>query len=186
MVVDQQVLLSAAVRGDLRSFEYLVRRHTPAVYRYCARMLPNRADAEDCTQETWLAAWRALPGFREDASLTTWLYRIATNQALMMLRRRRVDMPVGELPEVSDDGAGDPARQLQKHAEREAVRKAIRQLPVQYRVPLVLREFESLRYDEIAGVLDLGVPAVKTRLHRGRAQLLSLLGGAARDDSEDS
>lgn len=186
MAVDEQVLLSAAVRGDLRSFEHLVRRHTPAVYRYCARMLPNRADAEDCTQETWLAAWRALPGFREDAALTTWLYRIATNQALMMLRRRRVDVPVAELPEVSDNGAGDPARHLQRETERAAVRAAIGRLPVQYRVPLVLREFESLRYDEIAGVLDLGVPAVKTRLHRGRAQLLSLLDGSSGKDSGDS
>jgi RNA polymerase sigma-70 factor (ECF subfamily) len=66
------------------------------------------------------------------------------------------------------------------------VRAAIGRLPVQYRVPLVLREFESLRYDEIAGVLDLGVPAVKTRLHRGRAQLLSLLDGSSGKNSGDS
>lgn len=170
-MVEDALLVQQAQRGDLRAFEQLVRRHTPAVYRIAWRLLGQRADAEDVVQETWLAAWRHLPGFRGDAALSTWLYRLTTNQALNARRRPPPSMPLAETAAVcgsAEEGAQQSGRQA-------AVRAAVLRLPPTQRAPLVLREFEGLRYDEIAAMLEISVPAVKSRLHRARLELATML-----------
>jgi RNA polymerase sigma-70 factor, ECF subfamily len=169
---DDLDLVRRARGGDLPAFEVLVRRHTGRLYRIAVRIVGSREDAEDCVQNSWLAAWRALPGYRAEAAPTTWLYRIATNEALMTVRRRR---PVGSLEDAAE--APDPAASTvpDRVVSDLAVRRALAALPPHYRAVIVLREFEALSYDEIAAVLATTVGTVRNRLRRARLELVDLL-----------
>jgi RNA polymerase sigma-70 factor (ECF subfamily) len=165
-------LVDAARAGDERAFGTLVERHTGKLYRVALHMLGNRADAEDCVQDCWLLAWRQLRRYRADASLSTWLYRIATTTALMQLRRRRPTSTLHEAAALPDASPGaDPARV----AESAAVRRALLQLTAEHRAVIVLREFAGLSYDELGTALGLTVPAARSRLHRARLNLAELL-----------
>jgi RNA polymerase sigma-70 factor (ECF subfamily) len=165
-------LVDAARAGDERAFGTLVERHTAKLYRVALHMLGNRADAEDCVQDSWLTAWRQLRRYRADAALGTWLYRIATTTALMQLRRRRPTAPLESAAGMPDPSpAGDPSRS----AESTAVRRALLQLTAEHRAVIVLREFAGLSYDELGAALGLTVPAARSRLHRARLMLAQLL-----------
>lgn len=175
MVVEthERVLVEAAQAGDLDAFEVLVRRHQKPVYRLALRMLRSTSDAEDAAQETFVQAWRSIDRFGGHSSLGTWLYRIATNRCLDMLALRR---PTETL---DDDLGGHDADPIAVMAQRErlrAVLDGVHALSGDQRAALVLREFEGLRYDEIAEVLDITLPAVKSRIHRARLALLATLG----------
>ena len=169
-VVDDEVLLGAARAGDEEAFSELVRRHQARVYRVALRMLGSDADAQDASQDTFVSAWRALPRFRGDSSVSTWLYRIATNRCLNRLASRRPDAPV-DAGELWFDGH-DPAVVVERRARLDAISLAVARLPDDRRAALVLRDYEGLSYDEIADVLRIGVGAVKSRIHRGRADVL--------------
>lgn len=159
-------LVLAARRGDVGAFERLVRRHTPMVYRVALRIVQNGADAEDCVQDAWLSAWRGLSRYRADGAASTWLYRVTTNAALMQVRGRRPLVPLSPVHDIATAEAG-----IDAVAEVDAVRRALAQITVEQRTVIVLREYEGLSYDEIAQILDLSVPAVRSRLHRARAEL---------------
>jgi RNA polymerase sigma-70 factor (ECF subfamily) len=167
--VDDRILVQAAQHGDLDAFEILVRRHQPAVYRVALRMLGSEADAQDATQETFLRAWRALPRFRRDSALTTWLYRIVTRRCLNLIAARR---PTDALQDTAPDPRLDPVRTAEQRARLQAVTRAIAQLPGDQRAALILREFEGLSYDQVADALNTSVPAIKGRLHRARLVVL--------------
>jgi RNA polymerase sigma-70 factor (ECF subfamily) len=146
-----------------------VRRYQTSIYRVALRMLGSRADAQDAVQETFVRAWRALPRFRHDSAISTWLYRIVTRRALDRIASRR---STGTLDEVEVEAGPDPA-QAAEHQERlRAIRRAIAKLPPDQRAALVLREFEGLSYQEVAQVLGASVPAVKTRIHRARLTII--------------
>ncbi|MGH3980602.1 MAG: RNA polymerase sigma factor [Pseudonocardiaceae bacterium] len=173
-----RALLAAAVRGDRASFDALVRLHTPRMYRVALRVVGEPADAEDVVQEAWISAWRALRGYRGDAAPATWLYRVVTNAALAQLRRRRHSVPFDDdtMAGLVDGDDPDAPEQAMLRAEQVAeVHRAVADLEPSQRVPLVLREFEGLSYEEVATVLDVSVPAVRSRLHRARHALLTRL-----------
>ncbi|MGI8870956.1 MAG: RNA polymerase sigma factor [Mycobacteriales bacterium] len=165
-------LIEEARRGDARAFEALVHRHTARLFRTATRILGSREDAEDCVQNAWLSAWRALPGYRREAAPTTWLYRIVTNESLMLIRRRKPTVPIDGTEAIVDRSRLGDERRVD---DREVVHRSLRRLSPGYRAVVVLREFESLSYDEIAAVLGITPTAVRNRLHRARLQLLTLL-----------
>jgi len=133
------------------------------------RMLDSEADAQDATQETFLRAWRALPRFRRDSALTTWLYRIVTRRCLNLIAARR---PTDALQDTAPDPRLDPVHTAEQRARLQAVTRAIAQLPGDQRAALILREFEGLSYDQVADALNTSVPAIKGRLHRARLVVL--------------
>jgi RNA polymerase sigma-70 factor (ECF subfamily) len=165
-------LVTRAKAGRLDAFEELVRRHRERVYRVALRMLADAGDAEDATQDAFVQAWRTLADFRGDSSFPTWMYRIVTNRCLNVLRARR---PVEPLPASLPAPASQPDRIVEASAQVEYLKRAIARLTPEQRAPLVLRELEGCSYEQIAQVLDLSVPAVKSRLHRARLELVAAM-----------
>jgi RNA polymerase sigma-70 factor, ECF subfamily len=165
-------LVSRAQAGRLDAFEELVRRHRTGTYRVALRMLADESDAEDATQDAFVQAWRNLGGFRADAAFSTWMYRIVTNRCLNMLRARRHTEP---LPADREAPTSRPDRIAEGRWQLEDLKRAIGRLTPEQRAPLVLRELQGCSYEEIAQALDLSIPAVKSRLHRARLELLDAL-----------
>ena len=166
-------LVSRAQAGQLDAFEQLVRKHRLATYRVALRMLGDESDAEDATQDAFVQAWRSLAGFRADAAFSTWMYRVVTNRCLNMLRARRRTEP---LPDDREAPASRPDRIAEARWQVEDLKLAILRLTPEQRAPLVLRELQGCSYEEIAQALDLSIPAVKSRLHRARLELLAAMG----------
>ncbi len=178
-VPDDRASLAAAAAGDRAAFEALVRQHTPRMYRVALRIVGEAVDAEDVVQDAWISAWRALRGYRGDAAPSTWLYRVVSNAAVAHLRHRRPTVPLDDTADrlfIADD-ADVPERAALRANEAAAVHRAVAELDPAQRVPLVLREFEGLSYEEVAAVLEISVPAVRSRLHRARRTLLTSLEG---------
>ncbi|MCK2240496.1 MULTISPECIES: sigma-70 family RNA polymerase sigma factor [unclassified Crossiella] len=169
-------LLAAAARGDDAAFDDLVRRHTTRMYRIALRIVGDPAEAEDVVQDAWVSAWRGLAKFRGEAAPTTWLFRVVTNTALAHLRKRRPTVPLeGTAEPVMTDVAADPERAALRNEQTDLVLRAIATLEPSQRVPLVLRELEELSYEEVAEVLDVPVPTLRSRLYRARVALLAKL-----------
>ncbi|WP_290057413.1 RNA polymerase sigma factor [Amycolatopsis solani] len=173
-------LATRAAAGDEAAFGALVREHTPRMYRVALRITGSPAEAEDVVQESWLAAWRALGTFRHESAVSTWLYRVVTNSALALLRRRKptisLDEPAGQSTvDTARLAVPGPEGRVVRAEEVDAVLRAIGRLEVSQRVPLVLRELEGLSYEEVAEVLDVNVGALRSRLHRARVALLAEL-----------
>lgn len=167
--VDDAILVQAAQDGDVDAVEAIVRRHQAGVYRVALRMLGSRADAQDVTQETFVRAWRSLGRFRGDSAVSTWLYRIVTRRCLDVIATRRTTEYLDDDLQTS---ATDPSESAEQRERLQAVTRAIAMLPAEQRAALVLREFESLSYQEVADVLGTTVPAVKGRIHRARIAVL--------------
>ncbi|WP_410669205.1 RNA polymerase sigma factor [Amycolatopsis sp. cmx-4-68] len=183
-MTDDAGLATRAAAGDDTAFGTLVRRHTPRMYRVALRITGSAAEAEDVVQDSWLAAWRSLPDFRHESAVSTWLYRVVTNSALALLRRRRPTMSL-DAPEPAGQSTLDsalfaaaepgPEGRFVRAEEVDAALRAIGRLEVSQRVPLVLRELEGLSYEEVAEVLGVNVGALRSRLHRARVALLAEL-----------
>lgn len=176
---DDTTLVERAKTGADDAFAVLVRRYTDRVYRLVRRIVGD-SEAEDALQETFLSAWRALPRFKGDSAFSTWLYRIATNAALMRLRKRRpdvvsLDAPLkdseGEATTVAQeirDWSATPDEELLTGETREAMESAIQALPEDWRVAFLLRDVEGMSNTDAAETLELSVPAFKARVHRAR------------------
>jgi RNA polymerase sigma-70 factor (ECF subfamily) len=173
-------LVAQAQGGKLEAFEALVRRHTQLIYRTLMAMLGNPADAQDSLQDTLLNAFKHIGGFQGRSKFSTWLVSIARNTALQRLRGRKNLESLDE-PEREDEGefrprqvrswADNPEQLHSKSEIQQLVEAGIVGLPAKYRVVVVLRDIEQLSTDEVARELGLSVPAVKTRLLRGRLML---------------
>ena len=172
--VDETILVQAAQDGDIDAFEAIVRRHQASVYRVALRMLGSRADAQDVTQETFMRAWRSLGRFRSDSAVSTWLYRIVTRRCLDVIAGRQT---TEHLDEDVHANVTDPSESAEHRERLRAVTRAIATLPAEQRAALVLREFESLSYQEVADVLGTTVAAVKGRIHRARIAVLNQTAG---------
>jgi RNA polymerase sigma-70 factor (ECF subfamily) len=191
---DEALLLDRMRSGDEAAFAEFVRRHGGRLLAVARRMLRSEEDANDAVQDAFLSAFRALPEFAGDSRLSTWLHRIAVNACLMKLRtrRRKPEGPIDELlPTFHEDGhATNPAVAWREDAEtmlgrertRSLVREAIDRLPESHRTILVLRDVEELDTEETARLLGLSTSAVKTRLHRARQALRTLLDPHFRED----
>jgi len=172
--MDDAALLSRAREGDVDSFAELVRRYETRVRVVLFRLLDDERDVEEATQDAFVQAWRNLHRFRGDSAVFTWLYRIAVNEALARLRRKR--LATSDLDELADTAsAADPAQGPEESAEAGELQAflaaTIRRLPPDYRAPLVLRDVVGLSNQEVADVLELSVPAAKSRIHRARMQV---------------
>lgn len=160
--------LVAAVEFDLEAFGELIRRHQDFVYGAALRVVRNPVLAQDVAQDAFVRAYKALPDFRGQAAVRSWLYRIATNLALNAVQRRK-EYPAGELPETA--APSGPERETVSEAMAAHMRAAIEELPEDLKVPLVLREYGSLSYLEISEELDLPLNTVRTRILRARRAL---------------
>lgn len=179
-VDNEAALVAAAKGGDLNAFDTLVRRYEGRVYRLTFNVTQNREDAEDSTQDAFMKAYQHLGDFQGDSRFYTWLVRIAVNEALMKLRRRRpgvvsLDAPVendGDLvPREIEDWGPKPDQKYQQAEMQEILQRAIADLEPPYRVVFQLRDIEELSTEETAGMLGLSIPAVKSRLLRARLKL---------------
>lgn len=173
--------LEALRAGDKAEFSKLVEAYSTNVYRLAMKMLGNQQDAEDVLQETFMKAYRHLKGFNGRSRVSTWLFRIATNEALMLLRRQRSNVFSIDEPIQTDDGDQDPVqivdwcclpeRELMSSETRTNLNRAIENLPHNLKVVFLLREIENQSTQETAEVLGLSETAVKTRLSRARMRL---------------
>lgn len=180
---DDQTLIASAKDGDPAAFEALVERHKDRVFGLALHLLRSEAEAAEVTQETFVAAWRALATFRGDAEVGTWLHRIAGNFALMRLRRQKtkekVEEPMagplfsdrGTLAEAVADWQPNALGQALDAELRRAIEQATEALPERHRQVFLLRDVDGLSYEEIAEIIGETTSAVKSRLHRARLAL---------------
>ena len=179
--IEESTLVSQAREGDKGAFGELVRRYEGKIFRLAQHVTQNREDAEDVLQETFMKAYEHLDQFKGDSKFYTWIVRIAVNQALMKLRRRKTDKTVsidetidtGEDTVVREIAAWDenPEQQFSRDELGGILDTAVRSLEPLYRSVFVLRDIEELSTEETAEALGLSVPAVKSRLLRARLQL---------------
>lgn len=179
--------------GDAAAFNRLVEERHGDIYALLYRLTEDPEEARDLTQETFLQAFRNIAGFRGEADLRTWLYRIAVNQARNRWRwwkRRRRDKTVSLDAPASDEnstplsaglaseGASDPEEQALARERERALLSALSTLSRPYREVIVLRDIEGLSYEEVAQALDMNIGTVKSRLSRGRDELRRRLEGS--------
>lgn len=177
---DEHLLVSAAKGGDNTAFEELVSRYEGKIFGLTMSITGNRADAEDATQEAFLKSYTHLETFQGDSRFYTWLVRIAANEALMRLRKRRpgefsLDEPIaGEedlMPRDLEEWRPDPEQQYAQTEMENIVNDAIERLEFDFRIVFMLRDVEELSTEETAEALGMSIPAVKSRLLRARLKL---------------
>lgn len=186
---DETELVAALKAGEESAYEQFVRELTPRLLAVARRLLPKEADAQDAVQDAFLQAFKSLDRFEGGSKLSTWMHRIVVNAALMKLRtrRRKPEVAIDDLlPRFGDDAEAhhvEPVADWRESAVEEATRSetrelihaAIDRLPEDYRTVLVLRDIEQLDTAETAEHLDVTKSVVKTRLHRARQALRTLL-----------
>jgi len=178
---DDLILVRAAKRGDMGAFEQLVKRYDRNIFRIAQHITQNREDAEDVVQDAFLKSYQNLDRFQEQSKFYTWLVRIAVNESLMKLRKRRTAKTVSidedvqteedSVPREVADWSPNPEQLYNQSELQEILGKTIQGLPSSFRTVFVLRDVEGLSTEETAEALDLSVPAVKSRLLRARLQL---------------
>ncbi len=181
-------LVRAVQRGEPEAFERFVERFGPLIMAFGLRTCGNRSDAEDVFQETLIKVFTRLADLEDPLALRTWFWRVVANECLMSRRGPRdparavsfeeiypLSAERGEAPDLPDAGAEDPERELLRGETRARIERAIRNLPPDYRVIVLLRDFEQLSTEEVAEVLDISVANAKVRLHRARLALRRLL-----------
>jgi RNA polymerase sigma-70 factor, ECF subfamily len=173
-----EVIVERALTGDADAFGELVRRWERRIFALTYGMLGREEDARDATQETFLAAFRNLRGFRGEAKVSSWLHRIAVNQCISRQRRAKVrsesaleDDPENAAASFAAPLSHSPAHVAEGRQETLAVRRAINSLPIELRQVVVMKEFEELTFREIADTLDLPLSTVKSRLYTALKQL---------------
>ncbi len=180
MSVSDEVLVKKSQKGDYPAFEELVRRFEKKIYNLAYRIMGNKEDASDVLQETFLQTFKKLASFKGKAKFSTWLYRIAVNICLMKKRKGKrmetvsLDVPIltrkeDEIKrELRDDWSESPLATLENEEVRRNLSEAIDSLPEEYRTVFLLRGLNGLSNEEMAEVLNISLPAVKSRLHRAR------------------
>ena len=166
-------LVAASQGGDQDAFAQLVQRHQRRVFNLVFRMLQQYEEANEVTQETFLAAWQGLSSFRGDARFSTWLYRIAYNCCLKQLEQRKKDKALNAAIQAEHllDHADKEERAstvLEIHDFQNLVREHLSMLPAKYRVVLVLRHLQEMTYEEMAEILTIPIGTIKTHLFRAR------------------
>jgi RNA polymerase sigma-70 factor (ECF subfamily) len=177
---DEAPVVARARTGDVGAFTELVNRYDRKIFRLARHITQSQEDAEDILQETFLRAYEHLRDFQGNSKFYTWLVRIAVNQSLMKLRKRRSDRSVS-LDETLDTGEDTVTREIavwdnpEQNYSREEIRaileEAVESLPPIFRAVFALRDIEELSTEETAAVLNISVPAVKSRLLRARLRL---------------
>ena len=179
--VEDSVLVERVRAGEREAFSELVERHARKIFRLARHITKNDDDASDVLQDAFLKAYSRLDQFHGDAKFYTWLVRIAVNEALMRLRKRKGDRTVsldqdvqteeGSIQREVPDKGEDPEQAYGREETRKMLERAIDSLADTYRSVFVLRDVEGFTTEETAGMLDLSISAVKSRLLRARLQL---------------
>jgi RNA polymerase sigma-70 factor, ECF subfamily len=194
--IDESTLVTQAREGNMSAFAELVRRYEGKIFRLAQHVTQNREDAEDVLQETFMKAYEHLDQFQGNSKFYTWIVRIAVNQALMKLRRKKTGKTVS-LDETIDTGEDTVVREIATWDENpeqrfsreelgEILDSAIESLEPPYRSVFVLRDIEELSTEETADALGLSIPAVKSRLLRARLQLREKLTRQFKRKGEDA
>ena len=194
--IDESTLVAQSRDGNTAAFAELVRRYEGKIFRLAQHVTQNREDAEDVLQETFMKAYEHLDQFQGNSKFYTWIVRIAVNQALMKLRRRKTGKTVS-LDETIDTGEDTVVREIAAWDENpeqrfsreelgEILDSAIQSLEPPYRSVFVLRDIEELSTEETAEALGLSIPAVKSRLLRARLQLREKLTRQFKRKGEDA
>jgi RNA polymerase sigma-70 factor (ECF subfamily) len=197
---EEASLVADLKAGSEEAFALLIAQYHQPIYSLIARSLNDPADAPDITQEVFIKVFRSIRSFNGDASLRTWLYRIAlheaSNQRRWWSRHKRQEITIDAPSECEDtgesfslastlaDGGDSPFEQAAQSELRVRVEAALRELPEVFRSVVVLREIEAFSYEEIAEILDVNIGTVKSRLTRGRSALRTLL--IAQDASDNA
>ncbi len=177
--MDTDTLVQRLKANDPRAYEELLEQYADMVYRVAYRVLGDPHDAEDATQETFLAVYRNIQNFRGEAKFTSWLYRIAYNQAVQILRKRQRDRGQVRVDDIEDadefflpdDITPLPEEFLQSQQLRECIQELLMELSPKLRAAFVLHEIEGLPLREVAEILEASESAVKMRVHRARLHL---------------
>ncbi|MBI1323569.1 sigma-70 family RNA polymerase sigma factor [bacterium] len=179
--------------GESAAFDHLVRRTQDRLYPTVQRIVGSRDEALDVLQETYLKVFRNIGRFQQGCSFYTWVYRIAVNQAISSRRKRRIpslsifgstDSEAHEFDPLDTDAAPSGLEKLVKDERVKIVDETLRSLPPAWTAVLVMCDFDELRYDEIAAVLDIPIGTVRSRIHRAREELRKRLEPLIRDDTE--
>ncbi|PVE23598.1 RNA polymerase sigma factor [Microvirga sp. KLBC 81] len=181
--LDDRALVERARKRDGTAVRLIMQRHNRRLYRVARSVLHDDAEAEDVVQETYVRAFTHLDGFRGESQLSTWLTRIALNEALGRLRRRRLTVGLKDIDAIKDQGEtcviylptarqdSDPEAAATRAEVRRLLERAVDQLPDPFRMVFVLRDIEEMSIEETASHLGLRPETVKTRLHRARRLL---------------
>ena len=168
-------LIAACQQGDSRAFQTVFNLYKDRIYALCHHMSGNADDAEDLSQEVFIAAFHNIAGFRAEAAFGTWLYRIATNRCLNRLRKRRPEVHSFETMSEIDAAPPSPDASPEDLVVRKELNRrmeaAVAALPENLRMVFVLGTLEGMRYRDIAEICDCTVDAVKMRVHRARKQV---------------
>ncbi|PWT94139.1 MAG: hypothetical protein C5B55_03180 [Blastocatellia bacterium] len=177
-VASDETIVERALTGDADAFGEIVRRWERRIFALTYGMLGREEDARDATQETFLAAFRSLRGFRGEAKVSSWLHRIAVNQCITRQRRAKVrnesaleDEQEKNAQRFASPHSRSPLRLVEVSQETQAVRRAVNSLPLDLRQVIVMKEFEELTFREIADALELPLSTVKSRLYTAMKQL---------------
>lgn len=177
-------LVQRVVSGDMEAFSSLVLAYEKQVFNIALRMVGNREDAEDISQESFIKAYNSLSNFRGDASFSSWLFRIVSNTCLDHLRKIKNRQTLSLSTENEDeeteeydiaDESFSPEELLEKKLTKESIQRGLEELSEEHRTVLVLREIQGLSYDEIAQVLEIESGTVKSRIARARKKLCAFL-----------
>ena len=194
--VEDSVLVERVRAGEREAFSELVERHARKVFRLARHITKNDDDASDVLQDAFLKAYSRLDQFHGDAKFYTWLVRIAVNEALMRLRKRKGDRTVsldqnvetedGSMPREVADGGEDPEQAYGREETRRILERAIDSLADTYRSVFVLRDVEGFTTEETSEMLELSISAVKSRLLRARLQLRDKLRRRFKEDGREA
>jgi RNA polymerase sigma factor (sigma-70 family) len=178
---EDRELVAAAKRGEPQAFETLLKKYRKSVYYMLLKMVKNADDAEDLTQEAFAKAFNSIEKFDSKYAFSTWLFRIATNNCIDFIRKKRVQTVSIDAPVEGDDGSNmkfdvrdedlDPNEHMLKKQRKRYLNMAIKRLPEKYRVLVELRYFKEFSYDEVAKELQIPLGTVKAQLFRARELL---------------
>ena len=180
---DDLQLIAASKGGDQDAFAQLVQRYQRRVFNLVYRMLQQYEEANETTQETFLAAWQGLPAFRGDARFATWLYRIAYNCSLKQLEQRKRDKALQVALEAEQDNAKLADTEIDVRDRQALVREHLSHLPAKYRIVLILRHLQDMTYEEMAEILTMPIGTIKTHLFRARNLLKERLQALDRESN---
>ena len=187
--LSDQKLIDATLAGDRTAFDELVIRYQDRLVHSLEHSLGSREDALEIAQQAFVLAWRKLRSFRRESGFYSWLYRIARNVAISRIRRR--DIRSGSLNQLQDAKGFEPADQSAQAAPENSletaeqvllVQNALKQISEEFRQPLVLKEIDGFSYEEIAQILDIPLGTVRSRIFRGRQELIERLQRVMKDE----
>ena len=178
--MNEKELIARLQARDETAFEELIRLYEKKIYALCVRMCGNAEDAEEAAQDTFLALWRGIDRFRQESALSTWIYRLASNACIDLMRRRRkseggISLDDEALFLDAADPTPQPPQALEQREAQRLLQEGLMSLPAEYRSILLLREVEGLSYSEISETLELELGTVKSRISRGRTLLRNFL-----------